>query len=134
MGLRCLLARATPLGLPTSASPDPNTAPSPPAGPPDTRRIWLNGALLQGANPKALLFFSAIVPQFIDASRAVAPQVFLMGVTSISMEFCILLAYGHLAARTVAAFSHPRYATTINRVAGCLLIAAGLGMARLSRS
>src|SRR5439155_4771552 len=40
-------------------------------------RILRDGFFLQAANPKALLFFTAILPQFIDARHKVAFQIFL---------------------------------------------------------
>jgi homoserine/homoserine lactone efflux protein len=98
------------------------------------RRIWLDAFLLQGANPKALLFFAAILPQFIDTNHSVALQVLILGVSSIVVEFVILIAYGHLAGRTAAAVKNPRFEKISNRVAGCLLIGAGLGLAKLKRT
>ena len=98
-----------------------------------SRRIWLDAFLLQGANPKALLFFTAILPQFIDTHRSVTLQVLILGVSSVVVEFAILFAYGHLASRTVAAVKNPRFEKISNRVAGSLLIGAGLGLAKLKR-
>src|SRR5271156_171211 len=37
----------------------------------DRRRVYLGALTLQLANPKALLFFLALLPQFIDPSRPV---------------------------------------------------------------
>src|SRR6266550_5817956 len=54
-------------------------------------RILRDGFFLQAANPKALLFFTAILPQFIDARHNVAFQIFVLGVSSIVVEFAILL-------------------------------------------
>jgi len=97
-------------------------------------RVWRDGALLQGANPKALLFFTAILPQFIEPARSLAWQVLILGVSSIVVEFFILLAYGQLAGRAVLAARNPRFDKLTNRTAGVLLIGAGLGIARLKRA
>ena len=97
-------------------------------------RVWRDGALLQGANPKALLFFTAILPQFIEPARSLAWQVLILGVSSIVVEFFILLAYGQLAGRAVLAARNPRFDKLTNRAAGVLLIGAGLGIARLKRA
>ncbi len=73
----------------------------------ERRRIYLGALTLQLSNPKALLFFLALLPQFIDPHRAVVPQMLILAATSMLPECCILLAYGWLAnraARTSAKF------------------------------
>jgi|SRR5579864_1156534 len=97
-------------------------------------RILRDGFFLQAANPKALLFFTAILPQFIDARHNVVFQVLVLGVSSILVEFAILFAYGELAGRAAAAAQNPRFEKVTNRVAGSLLIGAGIGLARLRRA
>ena len=63
----------------------------------DRRQIYLGALTLQLSNPKALLFFLALLPQFIDTQHAVAPQMLILAATSMLPECCILLAYGWLA-------------------------------------
>ena len=94
-------------------------------------RVWRDGFLLQGANPKALLFFAAILPQFIAPNYSVPLQVLVLGVSSIIVEFLILVSYGRLAARAMLLAKDSRFEKISNRVAGGLLIGAGLGVARL---
>jgi len=65
--------------------------------PNDRRQIYLGALTLQLSNPKALLFFLALLPQFIDTQRAVVPQMLILAATSMLPECCILLAYGWLA-------------------------------------
>jgi homoserine/homoserine lactone efflux protein len=97
-------------------------------------RILGDGFLLQAANPKALLFFTAILPQFLDPRYAIAPQILVLGISSILVEFAILFLYGQLAGRALATARSPRFERLTNRAAGGLLIGAGLGLARLKRS
>jgi threonine/homoserine/homoserine lactone efflux protein len=87
------------------------------------------GFALQAANPKALIFFVALLPQFIDANRAIAPQVLILGVTSVIIEFFVLAAYGYLAARAATIARAPRFVAITNRVSGGMLVAAGAGIA-----
>ena len=123
LGLQCFFSKSAVLTLPEGQS----AASS-------NWRIWVDGFLLQGANPKALLFFTAILPQFIDTNYSIAVQVLLMGISSIIVEFFILLAYGQLAGRTLSAVKNPRFEKISNRIAGSFLIGAGLGLARLKIS
>jgi len=97
------------------------------------RTCFVRGLLLQLANPKALLFFVAILPQFLDRSRPVLPQVLIFGATSIVMEFVVLAAYGVAAGRAARVATTPRFATATSRVSGTLLVGAALGLARLER-
>lgn len=97
-------------------------------------RILRDGFFLQAANPKALLFFTAILPQFIDPRHQVGLQVFILGVSSTLMEFVILFIYGQLAGRALATARSPRFERITNWAAGSLLIGAGMGLARLRRT
>src|SRR5215467_12431155 len=97
-------------------------------------RILRDGFFLQAANPKALLFFTAILPQFIDARHNVSFQILILGISSILVEFAILFVYGELAGRALSAARNPRFEKLTNRVAGSLLIGAGVGLARVRRA
>jgi threonine/homoserine/homoserine lactone efflux protein len=96
--------------------------------------MFANGVALQMANPKALVFFTALLPQFIDPRGSVLAQVAILAATSVVIEFLALLAYGGLAGRLMALAARPRFSTLANRVAGSMLITAGAGMAALRRS
>ena len=97
-------------------------------------RILRDGFVLQAANPKALLFFTAILPQFIDPKHSVVFQVVVLGISSIVVEFIILFIYGQLAGRALATARSPRFEKLTNRFAGSLLIGAGVGLASLRRA
>jgi threonine/homoserine/homoserine lactone efflux protein len=123
LGVSSFLGKTSVLALP-EASPDSRSGP----------RILRDGFFLQAANPKALLFFTAILPQFIDTHHNVAFQILVLGINSIVVEFFILLTYGQLAGRALATARSPRFEKWTNRVAGSLLIGAGIGLARLRRT
>jgi homoserine/homoserine lactone efflux protein len=76
------------------------------------RGVYLGAFTLQLANPKALLFFLALLPQFIDPSMSVVPQMLILAATSMLPELCILTGYGWLAHRAVHASA--RFAVTSN--------------------
>lgn len=102
-----------------------------PAGPGDRRRVYLGALTLQLANPKALLFFLALLPQFIDPARPVVSQMLILAATSMLPEFCILLGYGWLAHRAAHASAKFGVSGSMNRWLGWIEGAGLLGCATL---
>jgi threonine/homoserine/homoserine lactone efflux protein len=96
-------------------------------------RLVGRGFLVQVANPKALVFFTALLPQFIDPHASVVWQVAVLGVTSQLVEIVVLSGYGALAARAAHLTARPAFVGATNKVAGALLIGAGLRIAALPR-
>lgn len=89
--------------------------------------IFLSGLTLQLANPKTLIFFVAILPQFVDPRLPVGAQMVWLAIGSILPELLILAGYGYLASRAAHLAADPRYARVTDRVAGVLVLcAAGL--------
>ena len=97
-------------------------------------RMFTDGFILQASNPKAIVFFTALLPQFVDPHNPIAPQMTILAITSVAIEFSVLLAYGAAAGRATELARQPRYATWTNRIAGGLLICAGAGLATLRKS
>lgn len=97
----------------------------------DRRRVFLGALTLQLANPKALLFFLALLPQFIDPTRAVVPQMLILAATSMLPEFCILLGYGWLAHRALHASAKFGMSRSMNRWLAWIEGAGLLGCATL---
>ena len=97
-------------------------------------RMFGDGFLLQASNPKSILFFTALLPQFIDPRLAIVPQVAILAATSAVIEFFVLLGYGAAAGQASELARQPQYAAWTNRVAGVLLIGAGAGLATLRRT
>ncbi|MGH7822210.1 MAG: LysE family translocator [Candidatus Binatia bacterium] len=92
------------------------------------------GFLTQGANPKALVFFSAILPQFIDPAGSVPLQVAILGVSSVLIELGVLGIYVIACAHAGSWARRPQYAAPLERLGGVLLIAAGLRLAAVRRA
>ena len=91
-------------------------------------RVLLRGIALQGSNPKALLFFTAFLPQFIRLGPDAAFQVLVLGATSTVLEFVLLAGYGTFAGLASQKAREPRFAQLTSRVSGVMLIGAGAGL------
>jgi homoserine/homoserine lactone efflux protein len=97
----------------------------------DLRGVYLGALTLQLANPKALLFFLALLPQFIDPTVPVVPQMLILAATSMVPEFCILAGYGWLAHRAVHASAKFGVTGNMNRWLARIEGAGLLGCATL---
>lgn len=95
-------------------------------------RVWMRGVILQLANPKALVFFSALLPQFIRSENPIILQMTILAVTSVVLEFWILAGYGLLADRASHLATQPNVARWADRFAGAMLIIAALLTAAMS--
>jgi homoserine/homoserine lactone efflux protein len=96
-------------------------------------RLFWQGLITQLSNPKAIVFFTALLPQFIATNTDMFPQFLLLGVVSIAVEFPVLLAYGWMAERG-GEFIPERFTSLPDRIAGVFLIGAGLGLASMRKS
>lgn len=90
---------------------------------------FIQGLLTQLSNPKAIVFFTALLPQFVDPTRPIAIQFLILGVISIVVELPVLLLYGYAADRGRARYG--KHAPLFERLAGACLIAAGAKLAAM---
>jgi homoserine/homoserine lactone efflux protein len=93
-----------------------------------TSSLW-RGFVTQAANPKALVFFTALLPQFIQPSAGVPMQVLILGVSSIVLEFGVLGLYVVASTRARHWTKAPGLSTALQRSAGALLVVAGARLA-----
>jgi homoserine/homoserine lactone efflux protein len=91
---------------------------------PSWRATFMSGLALQLANPKTLIFFVAILPQFVDPRLPIRAQMLWLAAGSVIPEFFILAGYGYLASRVAGIATDPRFARWTDRVAGLLVLAA----------
>jgi homoserine/homoserine lactone efflux protein len=92
---------------------------------------FATGLLTQGANPKTLIFFTAILPQFIELAAPVAPQVAILGISSIVIELIVLCLYVAACRQARGWMRDTRFAAPLQAIGGGLLVVAGLRLAAL---
>lgn len=95
------------------------------AAPPHWQKLWLQGFLTSAANPKAVVFFAALFPQFIDPHLAFWPQFWILAVTYLVMDGLFLSLYG-LSASTLAKRLKGPARSWLDRIGGSLMIGAAL--------
>jgi len=101
---------------------------SPPAGAETRERVFMRAFLVQSSNPKSLIFFVALLPQFISPNAAVPRQILILGITSVVIEFAVLSVYAALASRA-RKVAGSRFSNSLERIGGGVLIAAGARLA-----
>lgn len=87
--------------------------------------LWLQGFLTSAANPKAVVFFAALFPQFIQPGSAFWPQFLILSVTYIVLDGMFLCAYGAGASWVVAKFKGTAKAW-VGRIGGGFMIGAAV--------
>ena len=90
--------------------------------------FFLQGFLVMLANPKALLFFGAFIPQFVDPKGNYVAQIVLLGVTAMIVALLSDGAYAVLTGRAGALLSRRRV-RLVSRLSGVGLIGGGIWLA-----
>jgi threonine/homoserine/homoserine lactone efflux protein len=100
----------------------PGTAPKPRGG------FFLQGLLVLLGNPKALLWFGAFIPQFVNPNGDYVWQVVLLGVTAMAAAAISDGGYAILAGRAGKLLSRQRV-RWVSRISGLCLIGGGAWLA-----
>lgn len=81
------------------------------------------GFMVQILNPKILLFFSAVLPPFIDIRRPMPAQLVMFATTTIGMDIVSMTSYGLLAVRLSELLREPKARQRFDLGAGAILMA-----------
>jgi threonine/homoserine/homoserine lactone efflux protein len=87
------------------------------------------GLTTQLANPKIVLVFGALLPQFVDPSRPAGMQFAILGLTFIAGDAIVFTLYGLLAHRAGALLRSPRASRGAARVTGVAMLGAAARLA-----
>ena len=83
-----------------------------------------DGFVVQLTNPKALLFFVAVLPPFLDVNRPAAPQMVMFAAAVIAMDVISMSTYGVGGAALSRRMTSPRFRRGFSLVVGALLLTA----------
>ncbi len=97
-----------------------------PAAPESLWKLFFNTWLVTALNPKGILFFIAFLPQFIDTTQAVAPQLWILSTSFVVLATVNAFLYAQFAGSARKLLSSARAQKRFNLVGGSLLTIAGL--------
>ena len=85
------------------------------------------------SNPKAFVFFTALFPQFMDASQPQAEQLAVLAATFFAIELSWNFLYAAGGARMARWLNTARRLKMVNQVSGGVFVGAGLLLTSVSR-
>ncbi len=103
-------------------------------GPKLSDRPFWQAALMQLANPKSVLFFGALMPQFIDPNGPQLLQYTVFAIICFVTEVPVLAVYGWLAAQGRRFTARPQVAVWRERLSGACLVGVGASLALIRRA
>jgi threonine/homoserine/homoserine lactone efflux protein len=96
---------------------------------PSMRTAYLQGLISTVLNPKPALLFLTFLPQFVDESRAVLPQIAFLAAVHIVVGLIWLTIYAHLVHRAHRTLTRADVRRWLEGATGVVLIALGLRVA-----
>ncbi len=87
---------------------------------------FLQGFAVQIANPKAMLFFSAVLPPFLDLNRPIGPQLIVFAAATIGLDVTTMSAYGLFGSSLATRLASERFRRGFNLFVGLILLLAAI--------
>ncbi len=99
-------------------------------------RLLGQGILTSLLNPKGILVFAALLPQFVNAHQGSVPlQMIALGLTFTLICFCMYAGYAYLSGGLGEKLAtQPRFASVLKYLTGSVLIGLGARLLFLERS
>ena len=98
------------------------------------KKLFLTGFSVSASNPKAILFFAALFPMFIDPSLAKLPQIIILGMTFIILDGSSLIVYAKFAEKIKTWLESRGKENMQNKIIGSLLLLAAGALSLVKRS
>ncbi|MBQ9579049.1 MAG: LysE family transporter [Ottowia sp.] len=97
-------------------------------------RRWLDGFLCNISNPKGIVFMAAMLPQFLQPARPLAPQLAILIATTVIVDGAVMQGYAAIAARLARWLQQAAARRALNRLCGGVLILMGAALLLAGRS
>lgn len=93
------------------------------------KKMYLQAVFVTAGNPKAIVFFTAVFPQFVDPNAAYLSQFCILLSICLFIAFTCFMIYAIGGQKIVSLFSNTTIEKYIKRVIGGTFIGAGIGLA-----
>jgi homoserine/homoserine lactone efflux protein len=94
-----------------------------------TKSLWWNSFFIAISNPKGLIYFGALFPQFIVYQQPLAAQFLALTLTFLVIDLMWMFIYALAGNSIMRWLKTPKHQIGFNALAGLVLIAAGIFMA-----
>lgn len=98
------------------------------------KSLYIGGFIVGASNPKAIVFFTALFPQFINTAEPLASQYLIFVLTFSILELVWLFLYSYLGARSSNWLLQKGRAKFFNRITGGVFIGAGVLLSTSSKA
>ena len=97
------------------------------------RHLFRTGYLVGISNPKDLLFFGALFPQFIEPTAPMHDQLAILSVTWLVVAFAVMSVYAAIGSQIAGKLERVGSHGVFNKLTGGAFIAAGAALAWVKR-
>jgi len=92
-------------------------------------RLFIDGFVIAIGNPKGIIFFTALFPQFINVKHATVSGFMIIFITLGIVAFGCYMLYAVCGARLNGLFQLKSFRKVFNRITGSIFIGTGLAIA-----
>lgn len=97
-------------------------------------KLYGEGFLMSAANPKAIVFFAALFPLFLDPNAPFLLQVSILALTFLAIDGISLLIYARFAEQLKSYLENREKVHLQNKIVGSLLIFSGIMLSLVKRT
>lgn len=95
---------------------------------PHSSHLFLKGFLISVTNPKGIIYFSALFPQFIQPSQNLIMQYTFLSILVLLIDLIWMYIYAIAGKKIMQWIKSPLHQKRFNQVTGGLLVLAGLAL------
>ena len=90
--------------------------------------LFLQAFFITLSSPKALVYVSALLPQFVDINEIILPQVITLGLTMALIQFFVFMSYAAISSRAKRWLECASIRNLFNKFSGAIFIGFGVSL------